>query len=89
MSVEDIERQLPTIERLGVEWVVLTGGEALMHSHLWAIIDRLRTLPIRITLLSSGLLLLERYASDITKSLDDVIVSLRRPCSHSQCDSGS
>jgi Fe-coproporphyrin III synthase len=76
--VEDLNRQLQSIERLGVSWVVLSGGEPLMHSDLWRLIAPLRDRRIRITLLSSGLLL-GRHAASLVKLVDDVIVSLDGP----------
>ena len=78
ISVHDLKRQLESIERLHVQWVVLSGGEALMHSDLWSLIDLLRERQIRITLLSSGLLL-ARHAASLVKSVDDVIISLDGP----------
>ena len=35
ISAAELERHLADIERLGVEWVVFTGGEPLMHSDLF------------------------------------------------------
>lgn len=78
LGVADLEQQLTSIERLQVRWVVLSGGEPLMHSDLWSIVESLRKRHIRITLLSSGLLL-ERYAGSIVKYVDDVIISLDGP----------
>jgi MoaA/NifB/PqqE/SkfB family radical SAM enzyme len=78
ISVEDLKRQLESIERLQVRWVVFSGGEALMHSDLWSLIELLRERQIRITLLSSGPLL-GRYAASLVKSVDDVIISLDGP----------
>jgi len=78
ISVHDLKRQLESIERLQVQWVVLSGGEALMHSDLWSLIDLLRARQIRITLLSSGLLL-GRHAAALVKSVNDVIISLDGP----------
>jgi len=78
ISVHDLKRQLQSIERLRVQWVVFSGGEALMHSDLWGLIDLLRKRQIRITLLSSGLLL-GRHAASLVKSVDDVIISLDGP----------
>jgi len=78
LTVEDLERQMESIERLQVGWVVLSGGEPLMHSNLWSLVDLLRERQIRITLLSSGLLL-GRYAASIVKYVDDVIISLDGP----------
>ncbi len=78
ISVADLRQQMDSIERLQVRWVVLSGGEALMHSGLWGLINLLREREIRITLLSSGLLL-GRYASSLVRHVDDVIVSLDGP----------
>ena len=63
---------------LGVRRVVLSGGEALMHSHLWELCDHLRAADIGITILSSGLLL-ARHAAELVKRCDDVVVSLDGP----------
>jgi Fe-coproporphyrin III synthase len=78
ISIHDLKRQLESIERLHVQWVVFSGGEALMHSNLWSLIDLLRERQIRITLLSSGLLL-GRHAASLVKLVDDVIISLDGP----------
>jgi MoaA/NifB/PqqE/SkfB family radical SAM enzyme len=78
ISVEDLQRQLQSMERLQVRWVVLSGGEPLMHSGLWHLIHLLRERQIRITLLSSGLLL-GRHAAALVKSVDDLIISLDGP----------
>jgi MoaA/NifB/PqqE/SkfB family radical SAM enzyme len=80
ISVAQLEGHLESIEALGVEWVVLTGGEPLMHPHLFQFCEPLRARKLRLTLLSSGLLL-ERYAARIVKCFDDVIVSLDGPSS--------
>jgi MoaA/NifB/PqqE/SkfB family radical SAM enzyme len=76
--VEDLRHQTESLDKLGVEWVVLSGGEALMHSELFGLCQVLRSRNIRISLLSSGLLL-ERHAAAITEWIDDVIVSIDGP----------
>jgi Fe-coproporphyrin III synthase len=78
ISPEDLERHASSIERLRVEWVVLTGGEPLMHSDLFRLCRVLRRRNIRITLLTTGLLL-ERYCREVVEHVDDVIVSLDGP----------
>jgi Fe-coproporphyrin III synthase len=78
ISPADLERQLDSIEHLKVQWVVFSGGEPLMHSNLWRLCAMLRERNIRITLLSSGLLL-GRHAQSIISYVDDVIVSLDGP----------
>jgi MoaA/NifB/PqqE/SkfB family radical SAM enzyme len=78
IAAADLERHIGSIERLGVEWVVFTGGEPLMHSDLFRLCAILRSRGIRITILSTGLLL-ERHASAIVENVGDVIVSLDGP----------
>lgn len=65
-------------QRLGVRRVVLSGGEALLHSHLWELCALFREAEIGITLLSTGLLV-RREAASIVRYCDDVIVSLDGP----------
>ena len=75
ISEAQLSALLGDFRRLGVEWVLLTGGEPLMHPNLWSLCAMLKSLPARITLLSTGLLL-SRHAADITRHCDEVIVSL-------------
>jgi Fe-coproporphyrin III synthase len=65
-------------QRLGVRRVVLSGGEALLHSQLWELCDHLRAADIGITVLSTGLLL-RRHAAELVRRCDDVVVSLDGP----------
>jgi MoaA/NifB/PqqE/SkfB family radical SAM enzyme len=73
-----LDRHLGDIQALGVEWVVFSGGEPLLHSDLFPLCERLRRLGIRITILSTGLLI-EKHAAAIVAHTDDVIVSLDGP----------
>ncbi|MEP6731723.1 MAG: radical SAM protein [bacterium] len=78
LAVEDIARWLDEWRALGVRRVVLSGGEALMHSQLWQLCDLLRVADIGITILTTGLLL-RRHAADLVLRCDDVVVSLDGP----------
>lgn len=78
ISRDDLERHLESFDRLGVRWVVLSGGEPLMHSNLWHLCEVLAARAIRISLLTTGLLL-ERHAADVVAACDEVIVSLDGP----------
>jgi MoaA/NifB/PqqE/SkfB family radical SAM enzyme len=75
LSVELLEKHVSSFVKLGVREVVLSGGEALMHSNLWKFCSILREHNIQVVLLSTGLLL-EKNAIEITKCLNEVIVSL-------------
>lgn len=78
ISAQELQRHLQDFEALSVRWVVLSGGEPLMHSDLFRLCALLRERHIRVTLLSTGLLL-ERNAEAIIESIDDIIVSLDGP----------
>uniref|UniRef100_Q01S17 Fe-S protein, radical SAM family n=1 Tax=Solibacter usitatus (strain Ellin6076) TaxID=234267 RepID=Q01S17_SOLUE len=78
IAAAELERHLADIERLEVEWVVFTGGEPLMHSDLFRLAALLRRRGIRVTILSTGLLL-DRNAAAIVEGADEVIVSLDGP----------
>jgi MoaA/NifB/PqqE/SkfB family radical SAM enzyme len=78
ITATELERHLSDIQRLGVEWVVFTGGEPLMHTDLFRLSTLLRGRGIRTTILSTGLLL-ERHAASIAEGTDEVIVSLDGP----------
>jgi MoaA/NifB/PqqE/SkfB family radical SAM enzyme len=78
ISAAELERHLADIEALQVEWVVFTGGEPLMHSDLFRLAQLLRERGIKTTILSTGLLL-ERHATRIVETTDEVIVSLDGP----------
>lgn len=75
LSPEFIGRHVEAMQDLGVRWIVLSGGEALMHANLWNLCEQLSCLNAKITLLSTGLLL-ERNVAEIAEWIDEVIVSL-------------
>jgi MoaA/NifB/PqqE/SkfB family radical SAM enzyme len=78
ISEQELTRHMDDIVSLGVERVVFTGGEPLMHSDLFRLAALLRRRGIHITLLTTGLLL-RRDAARVAESIDDVIVSLDGP----------
>jgi len=78
IGVRDIEPQLESIRRLGVRWIVFSGGEPLMNSDLPEMCSLLRAEGIRLTLLSTGLLL-KKCAAEVAEKFNDVIVSLDGP----------
>ncbi len=74
----DLQPHLDSIRRLGVRWVVFSGGEPLMNQELPELCGILRSENIRLTLLTTGLLL-KKCAAEVSDSFDDVIVSLDGP----------
>jgi MoaA/NifB/PqqE/SkfB family radical SAM enzyme len=75
LTTEEIERHLPAFEKLKVREVVLSGGEALMHNNLWRLCELLHAKKIKVTLLSTGLLL-RKYSKEVVANIEEIIVSL-------------
>jgi MoaA/NifB/PqqE/SkfB family radical SAM enzyme len=74
----DLEPHLASIRRLGVRWIVFSGGEPLLNQELPSVCSILKAESIHLTLLTTGLLL-GKYAAQVADSFDDVIVSLDGP----------
>lgn len=75
LSVEDLERHVEDFRKFGLREVAFSGGEALMHANLWKFCQVLKSIHVKITLLSTGLLL-EKNAQAVTENVDEVIISL-------------
>jgi len=78
ISAAEVERWLAEWRSFGVQRVVLSGGEALLHSHLWDLCALLDDAGIGVTILTTGLLL-ARDAASLVRYCDDVVVSLDGP----------
>lgn len=78
LHARDLEPHLASIRRMGVRWLVFTGGEPLLNPELPVLCSILRKEKIRLTLLTTGLLL-GKNADEVAASFDDVIVSLDGP----------
>jgi len=74
----DLERHRESVRRLGVKHIVLTGGEPLLSRELPAICKFFRDLDLRITLLTTGLLL-QKKADIVALAFDDIIISIDGP----------
>jgi Fe-coproporphyrin III synthase len=73
-----LEKQLEAFRKLGVRWVVLSGGEPQRNSQVCTLARMLHDLGIQVTLLTAGTLL-SREAELLVTVIDDVIVSLDGP----------
>jgi MoaA/NifB/PqqE/SkfB family radical SAM enzyme len=78
IETADLLPHLESFRSLGTRWIVLSGGEALLHHDLRGFMELLHAEGMRITLLSTGLLLADNAAL-IAELVDDVIVSLDGP----------
>jgi MoaA/NifB/PqqE/SkfB family radical SAM enzyme len=75
LTEADVVGLLASLKKLGTQQVVMSGGEALMNPNLFRLGDLLRVEGMKLTILSTGLLL-ARYAEAIINHTDEVIVSL-------------
>jgi Fe-coproporphyrin III synthase len=75
IGIEVLQKHIATFASLKVREVVLSGGEALLHSNLWKFCEVLRGAGIKVTLLSTGLLL-KKFSREIVDHISQVIVSL-------------
>ncbi len=78
LQLQDLAPHIDSIGELGVEWVIFSGGEPLMNPGLFGLAAALHNLNIRLTLLTTGLLL-KKYASECATHFDEIIVSLDGP----------
>lgn len=78
IEISELKRHRDSIAALRVREVVLTGGEPLLHSSFEVLCEFLRSCNVRITLLTTGLLL-EKRALIVSKYIDEIIVSLDGP----------
>lgn len=78
MSYDMLYRNRDGFRRMGVKWVVLTGGEPLMHSRFADICAFFRAEGMRLTVLTAGMSL-AKHARMVAYGVDDVIVSLDGP----------
>jgi MoaA/NifB/PqqE/SkfB family radical SAM enzyme len=78
IGVAELTRHVEAIRRLNVQRVMLTGGEPLLHRNLWALCDLLRAEGIRITLVTTGLLI-DRHVHEVAASIDTLVISIDGP----------
>ncbi len=78
ISADDLSRHVDAIRALRVQRVMLTGGEPLLHRNLWALCSELQALRIRVTLVTTGLLI-EQHAAEVASHVDTVVISLDGP----------
>lgn len=78
IGLDELARHMDAIRALRVRRVMLTGGEPLLHSNLWALCDLLHAEGIRISLVTTGLLL-DTHAEAVARTIDEVVVSIDGP----------
>lgn len=79
MTLERVAGLLPSLEALGTEVVLISGGEPLLNREWQAIASLLRAKGLALWLLTSGLSL-AKYARDAARCFDRITVSLDGAC---------
>jgi Fe-coproporphyrin III synthase len=75
LSLDDLTKHVQAFQKLGVKEIVFSGGEALLHTNLWSLCKLLQARRIKLTLLTTGLLL-EKHAGNIVQNFDSIIISI-------------
>lgn len=78
LDLTSLARHRDSVKALNVQQVVLTGGEPLLHSNFELLCEFFKSCNVRITLLTTGLLLAKR-AKVVAKGVDEIIISLDGP----------
>ena len=78
ITTDTLALHVQSFKKLGVKHIALSGGEALMHSNLWRFCELLKSIPVKISLLSTGITL-KAHAREVVKYMNEVIVSLDGP----------
>lgn len=75
LDEKDIRGLLMSLKKLETQKLVMSGGEALLNPNFFRLCDLVKKQGIRISLLTTGLLL-RKYAKQLSVAVDDIIVSL-------------
>ncbi len=75
LTESDIIGLLESLKKFETKMVLMSGGEALLNPNFFRFCEILKKHEIRINLLSTGILL-KKHAPLLTKSVDEIIVSL-------------
>jgi Fe-coproporphyrin III synthase len=78
LVADDVRKLLTTLERMQTRMVLMSGGEALMNPQFFKLCGMLRNAGIKISLLSTGILL-KQHAENLVAHVNDIVVSLDGP----------
>ena len=67
LTEADVRDLLGSLKKLHTQWVVMSGGEALMNPNLFHLCDILRGNGMKVTILSTGLLLTQMRSLNFTR----------------------
>jgi len=75
LTEKDISGLLASLKQMGTRQVLMSGGEALLNTNFFALCRILKSIDVKVTLLTTGLSI-KNNAEQILTWVDDLIVSL-------------
>ena len=75
LTEHDVNGLMTTLKKFGTQQVVMSGGEALLNTNFFKLCELLKNEGIKVSLLTTGLSI-RNNAVDLTKWVDDLIISL-------------
>lgn len=75
LSENDVSLLLDTLSKFETQQVLMSGGEAILNPNFFKLCEILKKENIRISLLSSGLIL-KKHAAELVKWVSEIIISL-------------
>ena len=75
LTEDDVTQLITSLKKLKTQQVVMSGGEALLNENFFRLCEILQREKIKVTLLSTGLLL-KKHAHRLLQHVHDIIVSL-------------
>lgn len=75
LTENDIKGLLSSLKQLGTQQVLMSGGEALLNTNFFGLCRILKTIGVKVTLLTTGLSI-KNNAEQLLTWVDDLIVSL-------------
>src|SRR5512135_1302459 len=75
MSPELVDRLVSELPRLGTRYILLSGGEPLMHPQWAEIAFKFKSAGMKIGMVTSGIML-PKYIQQVSKSVDELFISL-------------
>jgi radical SAM protein with 4Fe4S-binding SPASM domain len=82
MDIDIFEKAVSQFETMGGLKLMISGGEPLLHSRLWELMDILPSYELRVVVLSNGTLIDETAAQKLSVYADEVQVSIDGIGSH-------
>ncbi len=75
MSQELVDRLVDELPRIGAQYILLSGGEPLMHPQWYVIAQKFKAAGMKIGMVTSGIML-PKYVDKISELIDELFISL-------------